>query len=142
MKRPLLSALALVALIGCGDNPTAPGNNGGTKAPEPEPPVPGTLSIVLTTPNEDDGALVIRVRPTGGLTIDSVQAGQNVTLHLRTGTERRGAVFGSIQDGHSLAVVYVNDIRDPSLLVAEVLQVAAADYTMRALDGYSLTPTP
>lgn len=125
-------ALALAA-VGC---------DGGTTEPPIELPVPGTLQLVLATPNDGDGALRLRTWAGPGLEITAVRAaGTGRTVHLRTEADGRtvAAVFGGLQDGATLLEVDVSDVRTPSRLQASVLEVAGADYALRATTGYTLT---
>lgn len=101
----------------------------------------GTLTVRLTTPNADDGAVLFEL---SGSPIDSALAA-NASLRLFTrradGSKVVGAVLGALNNG---AVV---TLRVPNAgatgYTARVIEVADRQNALRAsLTGYALTVTP
>jgi hypothetical protein len=135
LRSTLAFAALLAVLVSCGDNPTE-------IVPEPDPPMPGTLALVLQAPHAADGAISFRLQPSGDLTIERVRpAGGDQVLHLRPGTGSSLQVFvmGGVENGKALVLVDVSDVRTPSALASSVLEVAAPDYSLRIGGNYSLT---
>jgi len=135
--------LLIAFVAACGDGPTNP--SGGGEPIEPEPPVPGTLTLVLGSPATDDGALVFAIEPLADLVIEEIRVvGENRILHLRPSPApgvTLGSVFGDLTNGAGLIEVDVSDVRTPSALKANVLEVAGQDYQLRGFLGYTLSPT-
>src|SRR5690348_10421535 len=128
-----LGALALgLAISSCG---------GGSDHTAPSP-VPGFLKITLTTPNADDGALLVKVQ---GGTIDSVVAGAAVTAGTGSYTIQpaftRFVVAGNIVGG-VVAKIHVPDVNDHASYTATIEQIAVRNtFAQRALTGYSVAVT-
>src|SRR5437870_10965277 len=93
----LAMVAALVAGTACSDNPTG----GGARA--------GALTLRLTTPHADDGAMTFQV---GGAQIDSATAA-NASLRLFTrresGSTVIGAVVGALDNG-AVVTLHVPDV--------------------------------
>ncbi len=132
--------LALAGAVGwlaaCGDDRN---NDGGVG---PSEPVPGALTLNLTTPNADDRALLISI--SGSAAADSMSnilpadTSYTVLPRVENGNSARVAVFGDITDGPVLTFD-VPDINDPSRYTAQVLDAADASNSLRAnLTAYSL----
>ena len=106
---------------------------GGEKATEPTKPtvVPGDLSLRLTTPNADDGAIVLTI--TGPTAVTNVAASpQGVTVHARTvGTTTRVAVFGALATGELLHFT-VPDVNAAAQFAAQVTEVSDRASALRA----------
>jgi hypothetical protein len=123
----MVAALALAAA--CRNDPT-----GGAART-------GRLTVRLTTPNADDGAMTFEV---SGAPIDSVVVA-NASLVLftrRNGATIVGAVAGALADG-AVATVYVPDGGVAAGYSARVLEVADRHDLLRAsVAGYTLTVTP
>jgi hypothetical protein len=120
----LLSALVVAA--GCG------GSDGG-----PTGPVAGSLRVVLTSPNTDDGAVMFQV--TG--VVDSVVAPAGLTLFQSVPGPNviRAIVTGDVASGSNLLTLYVADVGKASSITTQVLQVAArGTYAQRAAGAYSI----
>ncbi len=114
----------------CSDDPT-----GGTVPP-------GTLTLRLTTPHADDGAMVFDV---SGPPIDSALAG-NASLRLftrRAGSSTVvGAVVGALANG-AVVTLQVPDVGAAAAYTAQVVEVADRQNALRAsLAGYALTVAP
>lgn len=128
----ILGCAAVVALAGCrSDGPSGP-----------PPPVPGTLTVTLTTPEVDDRAILISVD--GPEAVGSVAAAGTggYTVHARTsGTSFRAAVFGKLANG-PLVSFSVPDVNKLASYTATVQDVVAPDNTLRASSaGYTLKVT-
>jgi hypothetical protein len=126
-----LGVLALgLAISNCGG-----GNDSGGPSP-----VPGFLKVVLTTPNADDGAFLVKVQ---GGTIDSVVGGAAVASGSYTiqPTFTRFVVAGNLVAG-VIAKIHVPDVADHAAYTATIEQVAVRNtFAQRALTGYGLTVT-
>ena len=119
--------LVLVLVLGalsCGDDGTGP------RA--------GTLEIRLGTPNAGaDGAILFTV--TGPAAPASVSASSGLRVFNDSlGTTTTFAVTGTLPAG-PIARIQVEDVGRAGEYAAAIRQVAAADYTLRPLAGYSLT---
>ena len=124
----LLVALALGGVAGsCSDGGTGP--------------VAGVLTVSLATPNPGaDGAILFRVSGPQPLTSVAAGAGLRVfapPLSLST----RLAVTGTLTNG-ALVTIGVADTRNAAQYTATVQSVAAPDFQLRSLTGYSLTVSP
>jgi len=100
-------------------------------------PVPGTLQVVLTSPNTDDGAVMLQV--TGD--VDSVSAPAGLTLYQAapSATVVRAIVTGTIASGSTLLTLHVPDVGKASSYTTQLLQVSASGtYALRPVGGYSL----
>jgi hypothetical protein len=118
----VLAAILTAACSGGGDN---------------SGPVAGTLQVSLTSPNTDDGAVMLEV--TGD--VDSATAPAGLTLYqsAASATVVRAIVTGPITSGSSLLTLHVPDVGKASSYTAQVLQVSASGtYAQRAVGGYSL----
>lgn len=125
--RLLLAVLAPVVVLGtlsCGDDGTGP------RA--------GTLEIRLGTPNAGaDGAILLTV--TGPVAPAGVSAPGGLRVFTDSlGTTTTFAVTGTLPAG-AIARLQVEDVGRAGEYAAVIRQVAAADYTLRPLAGYSLT---
>jgi hypothetical protein len=102
-------------------------------------PQAGTLTLVLATPNADDGALVFEV---GGPPIDSATAASpslRLFSHHAGGSTLVGV--GAVASG-PLVTLHVPDIGAAAEYSARVLDVADRRDTLRAsISGYSVTVT-
>jgi hypothetical protein len=126
--------LAMVAVLAvgaaCSDEPTT----GSARA--------GTVSLRLTTPHADDGALTFEV---SGPSIDGATAA-NASLVLftrRTGDGALvGVVAGAVANG-VVVVLQVPDVGAAAEYTARVLEVADRHDVLRgSLEGYTLTAVP
>jgi hypothetical protein len=114
----------LGAALGCLDSPT-----------------PGLLKINLTTPNSGaDGAILLTVSGPGVLRSATPRAGLRLFSQSLT-TTNHFAVTGTLTTGPILTVE-VPDIANATSYAATIQQVAASNYQLRALVGYSVTVTP
>lgn len=103
----------------------------------PAKPLPGDLTVSLSTPNVD-GALVVSI--TGPDAVGAVQAAASGTIvRVRTqGTATTVAVFGAVADGPLLRIS-VPDVRQAGRYAATVREAADDQNAPRAsLAGYAL----
>lgn len=124
-----LGAAALLFAAGsCADSPTAP-----------EPPVPGVLSVSMTSPFTDDRAIVIRVRGPGTMS-DVGTASDAYVVHARAaGDSLRAAAFGALANGPLLRFS-VPDVRKAGEYRATVVEASDPGNALRAdVSGYVLT---
>lgn len=129
----LALALGLGVLAACAhDSPTQPESNQTTV----RPPVPGVLTVQLTTPHSDDAALVVTV---SGASISDVGSPSGMLLHVRQrGDTVTAAVFGRIASGEVLHFS-VPDVNAAARYVARVVQVADSANAVRGeLSGYGV----
>ena len=126
----LLAGAAALWIVGCGDG-------GG-----PIAPIPGTLTVSLTTPNADDRAIHLSIK--GAAAADSVSNVQVATASLTVfsrdldGNEAEAAVFGDLASG-ALVRFSVPDVNRASSYNATIVDVADASNEVRSsLSGYSL----
>lgn len=141
----LLALASVVALAACG------GGEGGQAPTEPTPPpvqptapaaVPGTLTVRLTTPNTDDGAILLEITgpaPAAELTATA----QGAVVHTRAnGNTSRVAVFGSLGAGAVLRFS-VPDVNAAPLFSAQLIEASDRGSALRAsVTGYQLTIAP
>ena len=130
--RRLHTTILLLAIgglaAGCGGS-SGGGNTG---------PVAGTLFVTYTTPNADDGAVLVKVT---GPAVNSVTI--DTTLHGFSRISTNGdtamiVVAGTVHSG-VVARLAVPDTRAYATYSASVVQVAqSATYAVRALAGYSV----
>lgn len=105
-------------------------------------PVGGTLAVRLATPTADpDGAILFTVSGPAGVTGASAPPGLRVFTDSLGSTTVTFAVTGALSAGRILTLE-VGDVNQASRYAATVLQVAAPDYRLRPLAGYSLTVAP
>lgn len=104
-------------------------------------PVAGVLTVSLATPNPGvDGAMLFRV--SGPQALTSVTAGPGLRVFSQSlSTSTRFAVTGTLTNG-ALVTIGVADTRNAAQYIASVQSVAAPDFQLRPLTGYSLTVSP
>lgn len=98
----------------------------------------GILTLSLVTPNPGaDGAVLLTV--TGSAALTSVTAGNGLRVFSQTlGTVNHFAVTGPLPNG-AILTIGVADANRVGDYKATIQDVAASDYTLRSLAGYSLT---
>ena len=120
----ILLALVLAGALSCGDDATGP------RA--------GVLEIRLATPNAGaDGAILFTVVGPAAPSSASAPAGLRVFYDSLRATTTF-AVTGALPVG-PIVRIEVEDVGRAGQYAAVIQQVAAADYTLRAPTGYSLT---
>lgn len=134
---PKWTAMAAMAMLlsSCGgDSP-----NGGT-GPPIDPTNPGFVSVRLSTPNADDGALLLTL---SGGAADSLTASVGELFFSETGTNTfRIMIAGPLTNG-AVARFWMADRRDVAQYTAAVEQVAVRDtYEQRDIGSYSLSISP
>jgi hypothetical protein len=125
-----LGVLALMALplAPCGDST---GNDG---------PVSGWLPLRLTTPNTDDGGVLITIT---GATIDSIRTTHPQLLTMRQSPSSIRAVIGGNLSAGTIAEIRVPDTRQARQYTAVIQEVAArTTFQQRPLAGYTLSVMP
>ena len=111
---------ALVPLSGCSNN-TGPSG--------------ATLSVTLSSPHGDDGAVLLTI--TGG-PVDSVEAVGYAVYTARSGTGPLKLIVTGDLGGGPIARIHVPDYRHAPFYTAKVVQVAARrSYDQRDPAGYS-----
>ncbi len=120
----VLVALALLGAGSCGSGTTGP--------------VAGQLTVSLVTPNPNaDGAILLSV--TGPVALTSATAATGLRVFGQPlATTTRFAVTGTLTTGAVLSIG-VADVNQVAQYKASVQAVAAADFSLRSLSGYSLT---
>jgi uncharacterized protein (DUF2141 family) len=127
MRSRTLFALAAVALFVAAGCTTAP--------------VAGELTVNLTTPNTDDGALLVRIRGSGAELVTNASAacsGCKMFKAVVSDTEIRAVITGAINAG-AVARVSVSDVNNAASYAVDILDVASRTYVKRATTGYSLS---
>jgi len=118
----VLSALIL-AILACHDDDKTVAPTG-----------PGVLDVVLTTPNSDDGAVLLTVDGA----VDSVQGAPYVVFSTASGTGARIVVTGDVVGG-VIARLYVPDVGSADQYLAYLDEVAQrGTYALRSPTAYSL----
>lgn len=136
MNSKKFAAVGLAALmVTCGGD----SDNGGT-APPVDMRNPGFVTLTLSTPNANDGALLLTL--SGGV-VDSLTASVGDLFFAQTGsTTFRIMVAGTITDG-VIGRFWVPDRRNVSQYLASVEQAAVrGTYQQQDVTGYSLSITP
>lgn len=124
--RWILVGLALAGAGNCSDN---------------SGPVAGELSVSLTTPNPGgDGAILFSVTGPAALTSATAASGLRVFAQP-LGTVTRFAVTGTLTNGAVLTIGVAN-VKQAAQYAATIQDVAAPDFQLRGLSGYSLTVAP
>lgn len=123
--RRCIAGLA-VSLAACGASPT--GANDGS------PGAPGWLSVELTTPNSDDGAVQLRI---SGPAIDTVKAASPYNgFGQASGTSADLVLTGTIRTG-TVAHFRVGDVSRAGQYAVTVTAVAQrGSYALRSTSGY------
>ena len=105
------------------------------------PPVPGTVTVSLATPNTDDGAVAVSMSGPG-ITSLTPASGTYLIYWRLVGAEQLDAlVFGNVTGGplFSLAVA---DGRNPGRYSGSVTEVARRNDELRPnVTGYAVTVT-
>ena len=118
----VLSALIL-AILACHDDDKTVAPTG-----------PGVLDVVLTTPNADDGAVLLTVDGA----VDSVQGAPYVVFSTASGTGARIVVTGDVLGG-VIARLYVPDISAADQYLPQLIEVAQhGTYALRPPTSYQL----
>jgi hypothetical protein len=102
-------------------------------------PVAGVLNVNVSSPQPDDGALMLSVH---GGPVDSVESVGFRVFSLRTSDSVKFIVTGGLGSG-VVARIHIPDSRQASRYTALVRQVAARmSYAARDPAGYSITLLP
>lgn len=123
---PALFAVAALFLGACSADTT-------TTLPLPAGPTGGWLTVQLTTPNNNDGAVQFSV---SGPRIDSVKLVTYAGFETHTTTQADLVATGTVVSGN-LARIYVPDLTLTTQYQASVSAAATRDsYVLQSLDGY------
>lgn len=104
-------------------------------------PEPGNLTLELSTPNSDDGAIQFRITSTLPNTISSASVactGCRIFTAKVSDTEVLGVVTGQIPSG-GLVQISVSDVKVPTTYSASVVAVASRQFAVRSAGAYSLS---
>ena len=124
----------LVALAGAGSMLAV------CKDTTPPRPIPGWLSVRLTTPNGDDGGISFTVT---GPAIDSARTTHpQIVTRLENGSTLRVIVAGNLSSG-VVSEIHVPDTRAAAQYSATIQELAVrTTYAQRATAGYALVVVP
>jgi hypothetical protein len=109
-----------------------------------EGPMAGELSVDLTTPNSDDGAIAFTAAATSasGETITSVStpgcSGCKVFVSKVSETQYKGIVTGTISAG-TLFKLGVSNTKKPESYSVVINSVASRTFAIRSTSGYAVT---
>jgi hypothetical protein len=103
-------------------------------------PVAGVLTLSLTTPNPSaDAAILLTVTGPSALTSAAVPSASNLELFAQPlSTTTRFALTGTLTNG-AILTIGVADARQAPQYTATIQSVAAVDFQLRAVTGYSIT---
>ena len=102
-------------------------------------PIAGVLNVNVSSPQPDDGALMLDVY---GGPVDSVESVGFPIYSIRTSDSVKFIVTGALGSG-AVARIHIPDSRQASRYAAKVTQVAArTSYAVRDPSGYSITLLP
>jgi hypothetical protein len=143
MTRRLVAILFVIASLSCGESPPSGPPPPAPPPPPPPPPPPapgpGRLAVVMTSPNADDGAILLEIRGTG---IDSVRA-ENATWEFfsdkSSASVVRAVVAGNLASGR-LVNFYVPDVS--GTYTVTIMDIATRQNMLRASTGYTFTVAP
>jgi len=111
---------------------------GGDGSTEPEGPTPGFLTVTLTTPSADDGAILLTVSGPD-MTQLAPAHGSLYFRHAEGAGTATAVLVGDLQGG-ALLTFHVPDVAAAGSYSAAITQVADRSSALRAsLGGYALT---
>ena len=123
MRQGMLALTLIVAMLACHDDDKTV-----------EPTGPGVLDVVLTTPNTDDGALLLTIDGA----VDSVQGTAYVTFATASATGARVVVTGDVAGG-VIARLYVPDVTTADQYLPQLVEVAQrGTYALRDPTSYQV----
>ena len=138
--RSALLALAACALaISCdhGTAPTPP-SVPPPMPPPPPPPPPGSAVVSLTTPNSNDGALVLTLKGPGLTTMQASSSSNLFYSRAVSDSEARVILVGDLSAG-PMFTFKVADGKQLSAYTATIGEVATRDDALRtSVTGYTL----
>jgi len=134
-RSSLFAPLLLLLLAACGANSaTGPSTEPGTNNPPPPAAVPGWLTVQLTDPNNDDGAVQLRV--TGPAVEEIAQDSRFDGFGAVTNGVADLVLTGKITSGN-IARVKVADVNQAAQYqVSLVAVVQDGTYELRPTNGY------
>jgi hypothetical protein len=133
-RRVVVALIMIAGGIGCGDNATAP-----TAPPPPPPPLPGSAVVSLTTPNADDGAVMVTLQGPDLSTIQASSTAYVLYSRVSSAAEARVILVGNVSAG-PLFTFKLGAGQALSAYTASVQQVATRGDALRtSTTGYQLT---
>lgn len=106
---------------------------------EPPLPDPGELTVQLTTPNADDGAIMLSISGLQNTTEIKASSGSYVSYSRQDGSTATVAVFGEIASG-SLVHFAVPDLAAAATYHVTLREVADRSGAIRSLkNGYTIS---
>lgn len=118
----------------CGNDPSGPGGGGGGGGGNA-----GTATVSLTSPNADDGAVLVTVNGTGLSNVRPPNSSYQVFWRLASANVLKVAVVGDLATG-PLFTVDVPDITNLSGYSGTVDEAASRTDALRgSLTGYSIS---
>jgi hypothetical protein len=132
-RKQVLALMFVAAVASCDGDELPPG-------PPPGPTGPGFLAVVLTTPNNNDGALLVTL---SGGPLDSIRANQLTLRTAEVGTNQYQVILaGSPRDASVIVRFWVPEVGDVASYRATLDQAAArGTYEQLPLEGYVLSVT-
>src|SRR2546425_7592716 len=109
-----------------------------------EGPKAGELSVNLTTPNSDDGAIQFVATAGASQTITGVSSacsGCKLFFAKVSDTQYKGVVVGNLASG-TLFRVGVSDTKTPTNYTVQIIGVSSRTFALRTASGYSVTLVP
>jgi hypothetical protein len=142
-----LAGIAIIGAISCGkDTPVSvPPPPPAVPPPPPPPPAPapGPLTVSLTTtPNTDDGALLLELKGPSIRTVTAKNAAIQVYADTMSTTTVRTVVAGNLTTG-GLFTFQVPDARAAASYTVTIVDIADRQNRVRnGNSGYTLTIAP
>lgn len=104
-----------------------------------DPPVPGTITVSLVSPNANDGAILFNIRGPGISNVAPTSSSNQLFWRQTTNDEVKIIVVGNLTSG-PVASLDVPDINDLAGYTTFVEQVADREDELRpSIDGYEIT---
>lgn len=136
----LVALIVIAAGIGCSGQAMSPNPPPPPPAPPPPPP-PGSAVVSLTTPNSDDGAVVVSLKGPGLTTMQSSASTNLFYSRAASDSEARVILVANLTGG-PLFTFKVAGGKQLSAYSATVQQVATRADSLRAgTTAYSLSIT-
>lgn len=126
-KRWILLSLFALTLGGCGG-----------EEPPTAVPVPGRLTLELSSPNSNDGGMLVTVTGPGMGDVQVASSAYGVYHRLASSNELRLAVIGRLANG-PIVTIGVADVGKAGSYQATITEVAnTSDVIAASLTGYSM----
>ncbi len=102
------------------------------------PPTPGTLTVTLATPRDDDGALLVTLHGPVAPTAITAHPGLRLFMGSAPATTTRLVLTGAISRGAILSLS-VPDVAQASDFTGSVEEVASSSFEIGIATDYSLS---